>query len=315
MANINEIARLAGVSITTVSRVLNNHKYVSAEKRAAVEKVIKAMDYTPNRVAIDLIRRETRTIGVIIPYNNNPAFDQLLHGVLNASIEQDFSVTVLPTKYNKAKELQYLSMLKNKLLDGIIIVSRSNPWETILPYTNYGVIVSCEYTDHLEIGCSYVDRYASYLEVFQYLKDKGHRNVAFTTARTESTSTQQTVAAYKEIFGVPQPDLHLPECYRMEDGHAAGKKLLNLSIRPTAIYANGDEVAGGIYQYAQSIQVSVPEDLAIMGQENQPIGVALGLSSVDHQLVKVGEHAFQLLIDKSREKIKIPYRINHRLSI
>jgi len=316
MANINEIAKLAGVSVTTVSRVLNNHKYVSEEKRSTVQKVIDEMDYTPNKSAVDLIRRETRMIGIIIPYNNNQAFDQLLHGVLNASIEKDYSVTVLPTKYNKDKELAYLAMLKNKVLDGIIITSRSNDWETIIPYTNYGPVVCCEYTDHPEIGCSYIDRYASYLEAFQYLKDKGHIRVAITRGRgTESISTRQTLNAYNKTFGELPAELHISDCYRVEDGYQAGQQLLSLASRPTAIYANGDEVAGGIYLCAQSMNLKVPQDLAIMGQENQPIGVGLGLSSVDHQLIKVGEQAFELIINKLRHKIEIPYRIIHRSSI
>ncbi|UNK20642.1 LacI family DNA-binding transcriptional regulator [Paenibacillus sp. N3/727] len=316
MANINEIAKQAGVSVSTVSRVLNNHPYVSEDKRAAVQKVIDELDYTPNRAAIDLIRRETRTIGVIMPYNNNQAFDQLLHGVLNMSIEQDYSVTVLPTKYNKDKEISYLNMLKNKQLDGIIITSRSNDWESIVPYTKYGTIVACEYTDHPEIGCSYLDRYSSYLDVFQLLKEKGHTTVAFTTARgLESKSTQQTIAAYKNVFGELRTELHISDCYSMEDGSNAAKKLLSINPSPTAVYANGDEVAGGFYQYALSIQLKVPDDLAIIGQENQPIGIALGLSTVDHQLVKVGEQAFNLIISKSLDKHKIPYRIIHRLSI
>lgn len=315
MTNINEIAKKAGVSVSTVSRVLNNYKYVSEEKRAIVQKIINDMNYTPNKNAIDLIRGETRMIGVIIPYNNNQAFDQMLHGVLNKSVEMDYSITVLPTKYNKDKEKEYLMMLKNKLLDGIIITSRSNSWESIIPYTNYGTIVSCEYTDHLEIGCSYVDRYASYLDVFQYLKNKDHVKVAFTSARgIESISTQQTMAAYKEIFGELQSDYHLSGCSSLEDGFHAGKQLLSLNTRPTAIYANGDEVAGGIYQYAQSIHLQVPNDLAIIGQENQPIGVGMGFSSVDHQLIKVGEQAFDLIINKSRQKIKVPYKIIHRSS-
>ncbi|MEK3887867.1 LacI family DNA-binding transcriptional regulator [Bacillus sp. FSL K6-3431] len=315
MTNINDIAKLAGVSVSTVSRVLNNHKYVSEEKRVAVQKVIEEMNYTPNKNAIDLIRGETRMIGVIIPYNNNQAFDQMLHGVLNKSIEKDYSIIVLPTKYKKDKELEYLSMLKNKLLDGIIITSKSNKWESIIPFTNYGSIVSCEYTDQSEIGCSYVDRYASYLDVFQNLKNKGHIKVAFTTARgMESISTQQTIAAYKKVFGELSSAFHLSDCFSMEDGYNAGKKLLSLKTRPTAIYANGDEVAGGIYQYAHSIQFKIPSDLAILGQENQPIGVGLGLSSVDHQLIKVGEQAFDLIINKSRDKINIPYTIIHRLS-
>lgn len=100
MANIIDIAKLAGVSVSTVSRVINNHPYVSESKRNNVQRVIDELDYTPNRLAVDLIRKETKNIGVIIPYNNNQAFDQLLHGVLNRSFEHDYSVMVLPTKYH-----------------------------------------------------------------------------------------------------------------------------------------------------------------------------------------------------------------------
>ena len=71
----------------------------------------------------------------------------------------------------------------------------------------------------------------------------------------------------------------------------------------------------GMYQYVQSINMRVPDDIAILGQENQPIGVGMGISSVDHQLIKVGEQAFDLVINKSRQKIQIPYRIIERSSI
>ncbi|MEF2967672.1 LacI family DNA-binding transcriptional regulator [Paenibacillus sp. M1] len=316
MANIQDIARMAGVSVSTVSRVLNRHKYVSEAKRAAVQKVIDEMNYTPNRSAVDLIRGETKIIGAIIPYTNNQAFDQMLHGILNRSTEKDYSIIVLPSKYNPDKEIEYLSMLKNKLLDAMIITSRANPWEAIIPFAAFGSIVSCEYTEHPEIGCSYLDRYASYLEVFQLLKEKGHRRVAFTSARgSESNSTRQTMAAYEQVFGKPNPEYHELGCFSFEDGYRAGERLLGLNPRPTAIYANGDEVAGGIYKYARASGLSIPGDLAIIGQENQPIGVSLELSTVDHQLVKVGEQAFDLAMNKSREKVEMPYKLIHRSSI
>lgn len=316
MANIHEIARLAGVSVSTVSRVLNHHKYVSEEKRTAVLKVIEEMNYTPNRNAVDLIRGETKKIGVIIPYTNNQAFDQLLHGVLNRSVENDYAIMVLPTKYNPDKEIEHLFMLKNKLLDAIIITSRANPWENILPFTEYGSVISCEYTEHPEIGCSYMDRYAAYLEVFQLLKKKGHRNIAFTTARgTESVSTRQTIAAYEKVFGQFDPVYRQSNCFSFEDGMAAGQRLLGINPRPTAIYANGDEVAGGIYKYARSVGLSIPEDLAIIGQENQPVGVGLDISTLDHQLVKVGEQAFDLAMTKSKAKVETPYKMILRSSI
>lgn len=315
MTNINDIARLAGVSVSTVSRVLNNYKYVAAEKREAVLKVIEEMNYTPNKNAIDLIRGETKTIGVILPYNNNPAFDQILNGILNKATEHDYSITVLPSKYNKEKELHYLQKLKSKLFDGVIITSKANDWETIIPYSKYGSIIGCEYTHHPEIGCSYIDRYSSYLDAFQLLKNHGHSRVAFTTARTESISTNQMITAYNEIFGELPVNYHVSGCHCLDDGYAAAKKFLQLTDRPTAIYANGDEVAGGMYLYAKSQQMNIPKDLAIIGQENQPIGIGLGLSTVDHQLTKVGEVACSLIINKSNEKIKTPYHLIERASI
>ncbi|WP_339265357.1 LacI family DNA-binding transcriptional regulator [Paenibacillus sp. FSL R5-0470] len=316
MANIIDIAKRAGVSVSTVSRVLNNHPYVSESKRKAVQRVIDEFDYTPNRLAVDLVRKETRSIGVVMPYNNNQAFDQLLHGVLNRSVEHDYSVMVLPTKYDPEKELSCLNMLKNKQLDGIIITSRSNDWNAIIPYTKYGTIVACEFTDHPEIGCAYMDRYASFLDTFQLLKDKGHSRIAFTTARgEESASTQLTKKAYKHIFGDLPPAYHISDCQSIDDGLRVAQQLLNMEVRPTAIYANGDEVVAGFYQYARSIQLEVPNDLAIIGQENQPVGIGLGLSTVDHQLVKVGEEAFDLTIDSSNNKVEIPYHIIVRHSI
>lgn len=278
LTNIHDIAKKAGVSVTTVSRVLNNHKYVSPEKRTAVQKVINEWNYTPNRNAIDLIRGETKMIGIIIPYNNNQAFDQMLHGTLNKSVEMNYSITVLPTKYNKNKELEYFSMLKTKLLDGVIITSRANDWEDIIPFADYGSLISCEYTEHPMIGCAYMDRYASYLDAFQYLKNKGHQKIAFTTARgLESKSTQQTITAYQNFFNKLPPAYFIADCYSLKDGFHAAEKLLNLKKRPTAIYANGDEVAGGIYQYAKKAGLKIPDDLAILGQENQPIGIGMDL--------------------------------------
>ncbi|MDO3408594.1 LacI family DNA-binding transcriptional regulator [Saccharibacillus sp. CPCC 101409] len=315
MANISDIAKLAGVSVSTVSRVLNRNPYVSESKRLAVQRVIDELDYTPNRLAVDLIRRETKSIGVILPYTNNQAFDQILHGILNRSVELGYTVTVLPTKYDAKQELGYMHMLKSKRLDGIVITSRSNPWEKLAPFAKYGTIVACEYVEHPEIGCAYLDRYASFVEAFALLKEKGHTRVAFTTARREqSSSTQLTIQAYRRVFGELPPEYHLSNCYNMDDGIRAARLLLDAPRRPTAVYANGDEVAAGIVQYVKSLHMLVPEDFAVIGQENQPVGIALDLTTVDHRLVQVGEQAFNLAIRKSADKIEIPYRLIVRKS-
>lgn len=121
--------------------------------------------------------------------------------------------------------------------------------------------------------------------------------------------------AYKHVFGDLSPAYHVSDCHSMDDGIRAAQLLLNIEGRPTAVYANGDEVATGFYQYAKSMHLEVPQDLAIIGQENQPVGIGLGLSTVDHQLMKVGEQAFDLTIDNTNNKIMIPYQIIIRQSI
>lgn len=153
------------------------------------------------------------------------------------------------------------------------------------------------------------------IDAFQLLKKKGHRAVAFTTARMESNSTKNIIKAYHNVFGDIPSGYHISSCQCLEDGYKAANQFLQLSERPTAIYANGDEVASGIYLHAKAEKLNVPDDLAIIGQENQPVGIGLGLTTVDHQLTKIGEQACHLMINKLKEKIEIPYRIIERDSV
>lgn len=104
MANIKDIARMANVSVSTVSRVLNQHPYVAEEKRLAVRQAMEELDYTPNRTAIDLIRGKTNTIGVILPYSDHPCFDKIVNGITKTAFEHQYATTLLPTKYDAAFE-------------------------------------------------------------------------------------------------------------------------------------------------------------------------------------------------------------------
>lgn len=209
MANIKEIARLANVSVSTVSRVLNHHPYVSEEKRKLVHQVIKELDYTPNRTAIDLIRGKTHTVGVILPYSDHPCFDKIVNGITKAAFQQEYATTLLPTNYNPAIEIKYLELLRTKKIDGLIITSRANDWNSIIAYQEYGPIIACEDTGDIDVPCAYNDRKAAYTESFHYLKSRGHESIAFTCVREadKSPSTADKAAAYKAA------------CGRLEDRH------------------------------------------------------------------------------------------------
>lgn len=228
MPNIKEIAKLAGVSVTTVSRVLNNHPYVAEEKRARVKAVIDELDYSPNRSAMDLARGKTNTVGVIIPYNDHPWFDKIVNGILEVAFKNRYSVTLFPTGYDPKEEEKYLMRLKTKQVDGLIITSRANNWDVILPYLAYGPIIACEYVESKEVSCSYIDRVKAYRAGFQFLEDEGYKKVAFTAGRAsrESTSTYGKINAYEQVFGPVGDNRFLSECYTLEDGLKAGEHFL-----------------------------------------------------------------------------------------
>lgn len=317
MPNIKDIAKLAGVSVTTVSRVLNDHPYVTGDKRKRVQEVMKELDYTPNRNAVDLSRGRTNTIGFVLPYNDHPWFDKLMNGVLEAAFAECYSVVICPTAYDQKEEERYLRMLKTKRIDGLVIASRANNWETIAPYAKYGPIVACEYIDHPLISCVYVDQMKACMDGFQVLKDRGHERVAFTVGRHEkqSNTTKWKMEAYKAVFGAIDPELFLYDCYNVEDGKRAAERFLTLDEPPTALYSNGDEVAAGMYYYTTRNGFDVPRDIAILGEENLQIADVLDISTVDKSVRETGRVAVELLLGAEIEKREVRHEIIFRNSI
>lgn len=317
MANIKDIAKLAGVSISTVSRVLNNHPYVSEEKRKKVEKVIEELNFQQNLNAIHLVKGKTFTVGVIIPYIDHPYFQAIVGGIMENAFKHNYSVLCCATNYEQDEELKYLNMLKRKQLDGLIICSHSNNWETIIPYTKYGPIIACERFETLP--CVYTDWYESFLAGLDYLIKKGHRNIGYCTGREHSFSSEMRYAAFKAaLIKVNQPIQEswiFTDCYTMNDGKRIIKDLQNLNDLPTAILANGDEVAVGMITQAKMMGLKIPDEISIMGADNQPISEALDLTTLDLNIKEIGEQAFMQFYNGTNKNIKIPFNLVERNTV
>lgn len=317
MANIKDIAKLAGVSVSTVSRVLNNHPYVSDEKRNKVEQVIEELKYHQNLNAIHLVKGKTLTLGVIIPYIDHPYFQAIVGGIMKKAFSHNYSVLCCPTSYDKEEELKYFDMLRGKHLDGLIICSRANDWDTIMPYTAYGPIIACEYVENLP--CVYTDHYAAFMASIKYLIEEGHQKIGYCTGREDSLSSKMRHTAFKaalEGIGQPARDSWVfTDCFTMDDGKKVVNKLKNLDITPTAILTNGDEVAAGMITQAKKIGLKVPVELSIMGNDNEPMSEALGLTTLDSNIKEIGERAFELFYAGSDEQVQVPFRLVKRYTV
>lgn len=311
MANIKEVARLSECSVTTVSRVLNNHPHVSQEKKQRILAVIEQLDYAPNSQARGLVLGASKNIGVVIPHVNHSYFEKIISGVIESAFEKGYAVTLLPTNYEPEVEKRYFEQLKTKRLDALILTSKSNTLAEIEKYTKYGPIICCEDTQNYAIPCVYVDRKKAYTEIFISLKEAGYQQVGVTINRSEefSASSKINIESYEEVFGISIKGNIVRNCTTMEDGKKAAHYFFKNNQDIEAIVTNGDHVASGIYKYVQDHHLNQP---LLVGQENLAISEVLSFTTIDFHLKEIGSAAFQMAIAGEMAKKVFPYSIIKR---
>lgn len=325
MVNIKDIAKMAGVSVTTVSRVLNDHPYVSEEKRKAVIEIVEKLNYSQNANAVHLSKGKTNIVGVILPYINHPCFDAMVGGMMEVALAHNYRVLLCQTNYNKKEEMKSLHMLKTKQLDGLIICSRANEWETIEPYASYGTIVACEDNDISNISSVYTNHSAAFQLGMDYLIEKGYKKIGYCTGRKLGPSSQKRFDVYKQQLQSIDEEVNeewiFTECFTLEDGVKVAHKLKEMQHLPEALIVAGDEVAIGVMTEAEKLGIQVPEDLAIIGFDNQPISQVLQLTTIDQNLNEIGRKAFEMFYRQTsderskQEKVEIPYELVERSTV
>lgn len=302
MANIRDIAKKTGYSVSTVSRVINNHPYVAEEKRQEILAVMEELQYVPNHTARNLSYGKTKNIGVVVPFVNHPYYDQLVKGITDAAFPQGYKVTLLPTNYDSAVEKSYLDELAAKSFDGLIVTSKANSLETIAAYLKFGKIVLCEDVQVKGLGSVFIDRKGSFLEALHYMKAQGVKRIGVTLGRTGKRSNNSKLALElcEELFPAFDPALVKWGCQEAEDGVAVADFFKRNQV--DGIFSNGDEVAAGIIEGYGSEQAPL-----VVGQENLFISRIMSFPTIDHHLPECGRKAFEALLNEEMQRIKIPY--------
>lgn len=325
MANIKEIARIAGVSVTTVSRVLNNHPYVSKDKRAAVLDTIEQLNYTRNMNAVHLITGRTGTVAVILPYINAFYFSIIMNGLAHEALLAQYRLILCQSNYLPDEEIKVLEMLRNKEIDGVVIVSTALKPELIEEYTAYGPVVTCQDSGQRRYSSVYIEHYVAFKQGLQYLKGKGYRTIGYCEGRQNGSSASIRQTAFREFIAehklVFQEEWMIYDCTTEEDGAAVARSLLEMPERPEAMIITGDHVAAGLMIEARKAGLSIPGDLAVMGFDNQPIGRLLEITTIDNHLYEMGASAFRIIHEQISSDNpdpvyrKLDYRIIERSTV
>ncbi|MEH6889798.1 LacI family DNA-binding transcriptional regulator [Bacillus sp. JJ864] len=322
MVNIKQIAKTAGVSVTTVSRVLNEHPYVSEDKRQRVLETVEELNYAKNINAVHLLKGKTHTIGVMLPFINLPYFSTIIEGIGTKALEAGYRINLCQTNYDSIEEIRVLEMMKMKQFDGMIICSRTSSREAIEPYAKFAPIISCEKLLHPLISSVYINHYDGFRIGTEYLIQNGHEHIGFCLARKKSVSTKQREQAFFDTLHAAgkrsQTDWQFYQCYTIQDGANVIQSILAMKNRPTALFVANDQVAAGLLTEAKKQGLRVPEDLAILGFDNHPISEALEITTIEHPGLAMGNRAFSLFYEQvQQEQItgtseELPFRLIER---
>lgn len=308
MATIKDLAKLAGVSVTTVSRVLNDHPYVSKEKRKLVLEAIEQTKYEKNVNAVHLKTGRTQLVGVVLPFSDHPYFAQLLKGIAKQAFKHNYKLVLIQTDYQEKREKEALHMLRQKQIDALIICSRSCDLNLITSYTLYGPIVVCEKVHGDKLSSAYIDHYQAFQDALAYLYEAGHQKIGYSVSRLDGTSSKERAAAYRDFLAAKELPCRLDYVFDkmlyFEDGETMVTQLKQMEDPPSALIITNDQVAAGVMTCAGRVGIHIPEKLAIIGFDDHPMAQMMGISSMHIPLEEMGEHLFKQALGKeSKDKV------------
>jgi DNA-binding LacI/PurR family transcriptional regulator len=304
---MKDVARHAGVSVSTVSYVLNNSGPVAADRRARVLDAVQVLNYAPNEAARGLKRRSAPTIGLVVPELSNPYFAMIAEGVERTAAGRDALVVFCTPEATGETESFHGRLLRSQRVNGLIYLSgaRTVP-RSLLSLTRLGPIVLVdEQLPGFDLPAVVSDNRRGARELAQYVIQQGHRRIAVIGGPTSLWTSQQRLAGYREAFasaGMDPDSIPVVEGnYHQTSGLELAKTLLDVSVddRPTALLCANDLMAIGALEYCRATGIDVPGGVSIVGFDDVPFAAALTprLTTVRQPAHDMGSSAATLLFD------------------
>lgn len=297
---IQDVAKVAGVSVSTVSRVLNGKVDVASDTQARILEVIAKLGYTSNLAARSMRSHKKNLIGLVVP-DMLPYSIEILKGVNRAISESKFDLLIYTTgdaqnKETTLHEQHYVSLLNNSVTDGVIIVASAakefitdSPIVAVDPHMINPNYPSVQGMNH-----------QGAMEVMEYLIGMGHQRIGFISGRSDIGSAVRRLKGYQDALadaGIEvDEDLITYGDFTQKTARNCARQLLTLENRPTAIFAANDQSAIGVYQVAEELGIQIPSELSVVGFDNISEAKYLGLTTVDQFLEEMGYIAIQMLI-------------------
>ncbi len=307
MATIYDVAKRAGVSITTVSRVINNYPNVKETTRQHVLSVLKEMSYIPNANAGNLVRKLTSTIAVLVPDITNSFFTTLVRGIEDKANERELSVILGNTDEEAAKEKLYINKFLERRFDGLIIVPVESRGKNLkaVQKQNLPLVIADRDVEGINTDFVSSDNWLGAQLLAQHLLELGHRDIALISGPLEISVFRERAQGFKMVLNDNnisiQDELFLygPKPSK-QVGYELTRKLLASDATPTAIFAGNNSLAIGVVLALQQAGIKVPRDISVTCFDDNDSSSTLDpfFTSVIQPAYMIGYMAAELLLKR-----------------
>ncbi len=307
MATMKDVARLAGVSTSTVSHVINNNRFVSDAVREKIEAAISELNYAPSALARSLKINQTHTIGMLLTASSNPFYSEVVRGVENSCYERGYSLVLCNTEGDEERMNRSLETLLQKRVDGLLIMCTEShlPSEDILKRYPSIPTVMMDWAPFE--GDSDLIQDNSLLggeQATAYLISRGYTRIACIAGPQDKTPARLRLEGYKQAMaaaGLPiLPGYIINSDFEFQGGFNAMNQLLSLNPAPQAVFTSNDAMAVGVYHALYQAGLSVPQDMAVIGYDNIELAryMTPPLTTIHQPKDELGELAIDALIHR-----------------
>lgn len=310
---LNDIAKKAGVSVSTVSRIINDKSEIyriSQKTKELVLNTAKELSYRPNHLARSLRLKKTHIVGLCVPNIANPFFAYVTREIQMSAYQSGYSLIVCNTDEDLGKEIEQIELLRSKGVDGFIIMPVGTEFDHIVQLMNENIslVLLDRCIEQLETSSVVLDNQSGAFQAIEHLIQNGHRRIAIIQGNPNTYTSNTRLEGYKAAlsqYGIPLNEhLIVGTDFRKENGYIETKFLLNLDNPPTAIFATSDLITVGSLQAIFEENLNIPEDISIVSFDDVDFAPYLvaPLTAVHQPKRLMGEMAVKLLIEDIQTK-------------
>ncbi|MBQ3466206.1 MAG: LacI family DNA-binding transcriptional regulator [Firmicutes bacterium] len=309
--NIKQIAKAAGVSVATVSRVLNHPESVAPKTREKIQKIIDEEEYTPNWFAQGLNFKKTRTIGLILPQNINSANMEVANAVEEVARQKGYITLICNIEKDPRREKEYIDQLMTRKVDGLILLysTLNEEYASWIEEENVPAVLIGETRARDNWDSVFVDCRAGAAEMTAHLIECGHRRIAMLCGKDPEPEAKAMLQGYKNVLKASGIKVDETLIYQVnnniEGGYIGMKKMIGrLPKKPDAVFASSDEIAFGAMDALKEMKLRVPEDIAVAGFGNDRMSSLMEpkVTTVELPYRKMGIYGARMLFDQIEEK-------------